>query len=75
MLGISMAKSNRLLAAALKAGAARAPARAALKMVTMGITADRVSPAVSGSCLENRENNFDDETCHSIIELYLSTSA
>ena len=45
--------SKRALPAALKAGADKAPAKAAAKMVTIGRRAVAVNPAVNGSCLEN----------------------
>ena len=51
MLGISAAKLNKLLAAVLTAGATRAPARAAVKMVITGITAAKVNPVPRMSCL------------------------
>ena len=53
MLGISANMSKRALPAALKAGADKAPAKAAAKMVTIGRRAVAVKPAVNGSCLEN----------------------
>ena len=58
MLGISAARLNRLLAAVLTAGAKRAPARAATKMVATGTMAERVSPVPRMSCLSKNTNNF-----------------
>ena len=61
MLGISAARLNRLLAAVLTAGATRAPARAAVKMVITGITAAKDSPVPRMSCLTKRKKLISSE--------------